>query len=273
MTEDAEPLRGRVVAAPESRQLEVFASLLERRGARVVRCPLLSIKDTDDEASVVAWLERLIDAPPALLVLYTGEGIERLAGFAERAGLRDRFVSALSQTQILTRGPKPKRALRELGLAPAFEADEPTTAGIVRAMERLPLDGRRVAVQLFGVDPPDALVSHCAARGIETDFVAPYRYATRAEDDEVVELIRSLARREIDAIAFTSAAQVERLRAVAADRGLESELADGLAATRIAAIGPIVAAALDASGVRVDVMPSDSFHLKPLVNALIESLA
>lgn len=272
MTKDAEPLRGRVVAVPESRQLEVFASLLERRGARVVRCPLLTIRDTDDATAVVAWLERTIEAPPALLVLYTGEGIERLAAFAERAGLRERFVAALGDTPSLTRGPKPKRALRELGVAATFEAAEPTTAGIVRAMEPLPLDGRRVGIQLFGPDAPEALVAHCAARAIDADFVAPYRYATRTEDDEVVELIRRLASREIDAIAFTSAAQVERLHAIAADRGLTPELAGGLAAARVAAVGPVVAAALDARGVRVDAVPDQSFHLKPLVNALIESL-
>lgn len=273
MTDDGEPLRGKVIAVPESRQLEVFASLLERRGAQVVRCPLVTIRDADDEGAVVAWLERTIEAPPALLVLYTGEGIERLVAFAARAGLEERFVSALAQTSTLTRGPKPKRALRALGITATIEAPEPTTAGIVRALASLPLDGRRIGVQLYAAEPPEALVEHCTARRIEPDFVAPYRYASEAEENEVVQLIERLARDAVDAIAFTSTVQVERLFAVAAKRGLETELGRGLASARVAAVGPIVADALAARGVRVDVVPDDSFHLKPLVNALIAAFA
>ncbi|HEX6994139.1 MAG TPA: uroporphyrinogen-III synthase [Gammaproteobacteria bacterium] len=273
MTDDGEPLRGKVIAVPESRQIEVLASLLERRGARVLRCPLVTILDADDERAVVAWLERMIDEPPELLVLYTGEGVERLAAFAARAGLDERFVATLRRTSTLTRGPKPKRALRALGISVTIEAPEPTTAGIVRALAPLPLDGRRIGVQLYAAEPLEALVEHCAARRIEADFVAPYRYAGEADEDDVVRLIERLASNAVDAIAFTSTVQVERLFAVAAARGLEAELGRGLAATRIAAVGPIVADALGARGVRVDAVPGDSFHLKPLVNALIAALA
>ena len=36
-----EPLAGRVIAVAETRELDVFAALLERRGARVLRYPLV----------------------------------------------------------------------------------------------------------------------------------------------------------------------------------------------------------------------------------------
>ena len=35
------PLTGRTVAVPEARELQVVAALLERRAARVLRCPLV----------------------------------------------------------------------------------------------------------------------------------------------------------------------------------------------------------------------------------------
>ena len=79
-------LTGKVVAVPEARQLDVLAGLLERRGARVLRCPLIGIADSPDEAAVVGWIERLVEQRADLVVFYTGEGVERLAGFAERAG-------------------------------------------------------------------------------------------------------------------------------------------------------------------------------------------
>jgi uroporphyrinogen-III synthase len=264
-------LRGRVVAVPETRHLEVLASLLEKRGATVLRCPLVAIKDSDDERSVVAWIERLTATPPDVLIFYTGEGVNRLAGFAERAGIGDRFAAAIRRTVSITRGPKPKRALASLGISPTHEAPEPTTAGILTALDALPLDGKRAAVQLFGEAPPPELSEYLARRHIDADFVAPYVYADEADDEHVVALIRRLDRGEIDAIAFTSKSQVERLRSVASERGLEPELARGLAATRVAAVGPVVAAELEAAGVSVDVVPTESFHMKPLVNALAAS--
>ena len=42
---ESQPLAGRTIAVPETRELEVFATLLERRGATVLRCPLVSIRD------------------------------------------------------------------------------------------------------------------------------------------------------------------------------------------------------------------------------------
>lgn len=271
MADNIDPLTGRVVAVPESRQLEVLASLLERRGAEVLRCPLVGIRDAEDERPVIAWLERTIETPPALLVFYTGEGIERLVGFAERHGFRDRFIAAAGAVPTLTRGPKPKRALRQLGIAATLEAPQPTTPGIVRALESLPLAGQRIGVQLYAAEPPEALVAHCRARRIDADFVAPYRYATQADEDEVAALIAKLADGAVHAIAFTSATQIERLFAVASKRGLDAALATGLANARVAAVGPIAAAALESRGIRVDAVPEQSFHMKPLVNALGES--
>src|SRR5690606_13451367 len=69
---DADALRGKTVAVPEARQLDVLAGLLERRGAAVLRCPLVAIRDAPDEAPIVAWLERQIASPPDYAVFYTG---------------------------------------------------------------------------------------------------------------------------------------------------------------------------------------------------------
>ncbi len=269
----AEPLAGRLVAVPEARQLDVLAALLERRGARVLRCPLVSIRDAEPAAPVLDWLARFAAAPHDLLILYTGEGVTRLAAFAERAGLRDRFVAALGGTRKLTRGPKPKRALRDLGHDADIEAAAPTTEGIVATLDSLELDGQRVGVQLYGEEPNRALLDYLRQRRAETDTVAPYTYASAADDEQAAALIARLASGEIDAIAFTSKAQLDRLHKLARERGLEDALRRGLAATRIAAVGPVVAAELEADGLRADVMPAENFHMKPLVNALAELFA
>ncbi|HEX7082153.1 MAG TPA: uroporphyrinogen-III synthase [Gammaproteobacteria bacterium] len=266
--DDSAPLAGRTVAVPEARHADVLASLLEKRGARIVRCPLVAIRDTDDEPAVAAWIERAIATPPSVLVLYTGEGVDRLTAFAERAGRKDAFVAALGQTRTLTRGPKPRRALNRLGIAPTVEAPEPTTAGILAALDRMEIDDGRVAVQLYGTEPNRALLDYLARRGLAADCVAPYTYASAADDDQVAELIGRMRRGEVDAIAFTSKSQLDRLRRLAGERGLVPDLEQALAATRVAAVGPVVAAELSAAGIRVDAVPTESFHMKPLADAL-----
>ena len=47
---DPEPLAGRCIAIAEGRELDVFAGLLTRRGARVLRYPLVRIVDAADPA-------------------------------------------------------------------------------------------------------------------------------------------------------------------------------------------------------------------------------
>ena len=52
-------LEGLRIVVPESRELDLFVSMLERQGAVPLRCPLVTILDLEDTASVEAWLRRL----------------------------------------------------------------------------------------------------------------------------------------------------------------------------------------------------------------------
>ena len=261
-----------VVALPETRQLNVLAELLERRGASVIRCPMVAILDTPDAVPVVSWIRRFVETPMDLLVIYTGEGIKRLLGFAEREGLTDDFVAALSATRKLARGPKPGRALRQLDLKPEIVASAPTTDGVIETLNTLALEGARVGVQLYGSDPNDVLMAYLASRSAKVDCVAPYVYASEVDDGEVTDLIERMSAGEIDAIAFTSKSQVERLKKLARRRGLEQALDTALAAMKVAAIGPVVAEELRGAGVRVDVMPETAYFMKPLVTELAKAL-
>lgn len=268
-TENSNSKRRALVALPETRQLDVLASMLERRGADVVRCPLIAIRDSEDEAAVVAWLRRLIAGEMDLLICYTGEGIRRLTGFAEAAGIKDKFVAALAKTPLLTRGPKPARTLREFGIKPEYPAVAPTTPGVIETLAGIELEGKTVGVQLYGTEPLPELMAVLEARGATADCVAPYVYASESDDAAVEGLIGQLERGEIDAIAFTSKAQVERLAAVAKRKISLERLRAALGPMVVAAVGPVVAAELEALGVEVDVVPESDFFMKPMVSKLL----
>jgi uroporphyrinogen-III synthase len=104
--------------------------------------------------------------------------------------------------------------------------------------------------------------------GASVLIVAPYVYADAAEDQAVLSLLQRLERGEIDAIAFTSTPQVERLFSIASSEAVTKALAN----TIVAAVGPVVADTLRKRGIEARVMPEDSFFLKPLTTVLEEAL-
>jgi len=266
------PLANRTIALPETRQLDVLADLLERRGATTVRCPLVAILDAPDPAPIEAWLKQFIEHPCDDFIILTGEGLRRLLGFAERMGIKDAFIAALTKVRKITRGPKPGRALHEIGLKPDLPAEQPTTEGVIATLTKQDLHNHKVAVQLYGTDPNKRLIEFLKNAGATPRPVAPYIYASKADDQRVLELIQQMAAGKIDAIAFTSTPQYRRLRDVAKGANKEDALVRGLQRVKVAAIGPIVAEELKQAGVRVDLMPADSFFMKPLVTEIVAAL-
>jgi len=265
------PLSGRRIALLETREAERLGGMLRAQGAEVIGCPMVAIVDPPDPAPVLAWLQRFVAAPPDTLVLLTGEGLYRLHGMAQRSGIDAAFVAALAQTRTVTRGPKPARALRTLGLQPQLRAEQPTSDGVISALSGTPLKGRRVGVQLYpGAD--SRLADFLTASSAAPDPVTPYEYAPHVADEAIAALIDRMAAGEIDAIAFTSASQVRRLFAVAQSKERAGALAQALHRTSLAAVGPVVSDELRRHGVDPAIVPRDAYFMKPLVSAMAAAL-
>jgi uroporphyrinogen-III synthase len=262
-------LDGLTILVPESRELDLFAAMIEAEGARALRCPLVQVADLEDTSEAEAWIERLIAAPFDYTVLLTGEGLRRLLAISGTQ--RGTFIKALEKSRLVTRGPKPVRALRELGLTPAMMAPIPTSQGVREILEQEKVERRSVGVQLYPGDGALPLVEALRQRGAVVFPVTPYRYATDTESGQVASVIRDLAAGKIGMIAFTSSPQIDRLFAVAREFGLERTLADGLARSSIAAVGPVTENALAAHGLKSAIHPEASFHLKPLVRAIADA--
>lgn len=254
------------ILVPESRELDLFARMLEEEGAVTLRCPMVQIAELDDTTEADAWIDQLIASPFDFTVLMTGDGLRKLVDLS--AGRRDDFIRALAKTRIVTRGPKPARALREIGLVPTLTASEPTSAGVVATLKAEMPEDRRIGVQLYPSDGPLPLVENLRALGAQVLPVTPYRYVAEADGEQVIHAIDDLTAGRIDLIAFTSSAQIERLFLVARQSGREPQLQEALARTPIAAVGPVMEDALKAKGLSSVVHPA-SFHLKPLVRAIM----
>jgi len=262
------------VALPETRELDRLAELLETEGARAWRCPLVAILDAPDPRPIDAWLDELIAGRLTDVVFLTGEGVRRLFAVAERGGRREEAVAALGRVRKITRGPKPARALKELGLGPDLAAAVPTSRGIMDELGSLDLRGRHVGVQLYGEEPSHELRAFLEARtGTAVPVVAPYVYAPASDAARVIELIGELTAGRVDAIAFTSAAQVDRLFGVAGESGLDAALERAWPQVKVAAIGPVAVETLRKRGVQATIVPERAYVMKRLVSAIVSALA
>ena len=266
-------LQGRVVALPETRELDRLAELLEAQGARTWRCPMVAILDAPDAGPVEAWLRELAAGRMDDVILLTGEGLRRLMTVAQRLGIAGDVVAALARARKITRGPKPARALKELSLPTDLPAAVPTSAGVMDELRVLDLRGRRVGLQLYGQEPNYPLRTFIESAGATVLPVAPYVYAAASDGDQVARLIDEIAAGRVDVIAFTSASQTDRLFEVARARGLEAALGRGFATLRVAAIGPVAVEALRRHGVEPTIVPEKAFVMKRLVAAIVAAVS
>lgn len=253
------------VLVPESRELDLFATMLEEEGATTLRCPLVRIIPLADTRDAEAWIGRCIAGSFDDLVLLTGEGLRHLVTIA--GARREAFLSAIRKIRKIVRGPKPARALRELSLPVDVNAPQPTSDGVLEVLGRDNLAGRRIAVQLY--PGSSGLVEALRARGAEVDPVTPYAYASDADTAQVRAAIDALTGGRVGLVAFTASPQIARLFAVAKEAGREDALRAALQNTPIAAIGPVVVDALHRHGLKAALTPDASFHMKPLIRAII----
>jgi uroporphyrinogen-III synthase len=266
----ADKLSGYRILILETREEAQFSRLLADQGADVLQCPMFTIHDAPDPAPVEAWIRRFIEKPCDDLVLMTGEGLRRLMKVARRTGLDADFVTALGKARKFARGPKPGRALREIGLEPQVTTEKPTSEGIAEMLSRLDLSGHRLGLQLYPDKDHTTLIGAIAAQGAEVDTVLPYVYDAKAADTNIVTAIEEMAAGKVDAIALTSSGQPRRLFEVAAAHGCEARL---LAKTPIASVGPVVADELKLHGLHADISPAnDAYFMKPLISAMAVAL-
>src|SRR5689334_24411024 len=269
----ADRLNGYRVLILETREEAQFSRLLSEQGADVLQCPMFAINDAPDPAPIEAWIRRAIERPFDDLVLMTGEGLRRLMKLVRRMDAEHDFIAALGKSRKFARGPKPGKALREIGLEPQMTTEKPTSEGIAEMLSRLALGGRRLGLQLYPDKDHSVLIGAIKAQGAEVDTVLPYAYDAQAADANILTAIEEMADGRVDAIALTNLGQIRRLIEVARTRGCEDRLRHGLQCTPIASVGPAVSDELKSHGLRTDIYPAeDAFFMRPLISAMAAAL-
>src|SRR5437899_1928140 len=163
----ADRLNGYRILILETREEAQFSRLLTEQGADVLQCPMFTIHDAPDPKPIETWIRRFIERPCDDLVLMTGEGLRRLMKVARRIDVEQDFVTALGKVRKFARGPKPGRALREIGLEPQMTTEKPTSEGIAEMLARVDLGGQPVGLQLYPEKNTSVRIGAIKAQGAE----------------------------------------------------------------------------------------------------------
>ncbi|HEY3866763.1 MAG TPA: uroporphyrinogen-III synthase [Actinocrinis sp.] len=250
-----QPLAGCVVALTADRRRDDLAAMLRRRGARVLEAPTLKLVPLEDDTELRAATTACIAAPPHYAVATTGRGwrgwISAAEGWNQAAQLHD----ALSRAVVVSRGPKATGAVRASGLREQFAAESELCSEVLEWLLARDIAGKRVAVQQYGTADPTIdcdLAAELRAAGAEVIAVPVYRWDPPADRAAVGKLIDAIVRRDLHAVAFTSAPGATALleAAAAGGEGMLDRLLDALRTDVAAAcVGPVCARPLEARDV------------------------
>jgi uroporphyrinogen-III synthase len=260
MQERKQGFGGARVLALESRRAREMAQLISNNGGLPVVAPTTQEVALGANAEVVNVTRELLDGRFQGILFLTGVGTRILAQEAEAVCPREEFVAALSRMAVVARGPKPVAALRELGVPVTLTVPEPNTwREILKALDEsaalVPLKGRRIMVQEYGVSNPE-LLAGLAERGAEAVAVRVYQWALPEDVGPIEAAVRMLMGREVKVTLFTSSVQLTHLLEIAERMKLRDEVIASLQQTVVGSIGPVTSEMLRRQGVQVTVEPS-----------------
>ncbi|MEV0715064.1 uroporphyrinogen-III synthase [Asanoa sp. NPDC050611] len=262
------PLLGFTVAVTAERRRDELTTMLERRGARVVLAPAITIIPLLDDAALHAATAACVAHVPDVVVATTGIGFRGWLEAAEGWGVGDALRGGLRAARVIARGAKPCGAIRAAGLSEHWSAPTESCAEILAALLAEGVAGRRIAVQLHG-GPQDDFTDALRSAGADVVEVPVYRWTAREDGEPLRRLVDQVVTGQVDAVTFTSAPAVTALLDAGGDRA--GAVLDAFGDRVLAAcVGPVTAAPLRDRG--VPALVPDRARLGALVKAVTDAL-
>jgi uroporphyrinogen-III synthase len=248
------------VLSLESRRGAEMAKLIASYAGEAVIAPSMREVPLESNTEAVAFGEKLFAGDFDVVIFLTGVGTRALARVVETIHPIEQYLAELCKVAVVARGPKPVAVLREWNVPIALTAPEPNTwREVLRALDEnvsaLPLKGKRVAVQEYGVSNGD-LLAGLSERGAQVTSVPVYEWALPEDVGPLRSAVAAIARNEIDAILFTTATQADHLLQIADEMKEEDALRRALLRMLVASIGPTTSERLREYGFSPDMEPT-----------------
>ena len=260
---DNRPLSGRRVLVTRAR--EQSAELVDRLldlGAEPVEAPTIRITPPDDYGPLDT---ACATAASFDWIVFTS--VNGADAFLQRLLAGPRDIRALGGVRLCAIGPATAGRLRRHGLKVDVMPAEHRAEAVFEALRQAGrLVGARVLLARADI-AREMLADALRAAGAVVTEATAYR-TVRADGWSGPELYALLRERPVDVVTFTSASTVRNFAEIL---GTESAAAL-LAATRVASIGPVTAAAATELGIETTIMPA-AYTIPALVDAIADHFA
>ena len=251
---DSAPLTGYRIAVTSARRAEELCALLSRQGAEVCSAAAINMIALPDDDELHSNTKALIADPPDILVAHTGIGFRGWVAAAEGWGLANQLLAGLSSARVVARGPKATGALRAAGLHEEWSPKSESSHEVLKYLLESGVSGKRVAIQLHGAadawDPFPEFVGGLRSAGAEVIPIRVYRWKSTPLGGEFDQLVTGIARRQFDAVSFTSAPAAAAVLERSRDLGIGDQLLEALRAdVHAMCVGPVTSQPVKRKGV------------------------
>lgn len=245
------------VLALESRRAREIAKLIENFGGVPIVAPSVREVALDSNQEAIAFARDLLAGKVDMVLFTTGVGVKTLVSAIESVCSREEFACRLNDVTVVARGPKPSTALRELGVRVSLTVPEPNTWRDLLVLldenkNSFPVDGRRVAVQEYGVTNPE-LSAGLEERGAVLTLVNVYQWALPEDVTPLQDAVDSIIRGDVQIVLVASSIQIRHLFEIAERMGKAKALHAALSQVVITSIGPLTSEELRSRGLAVDI--------------------
>lgn len=250
---------GMTIAAFESRMATEITRLIERYGGRPLVAPVLREIPLGDNLAAEEFGDRLMARQIDMLILLTGVGTTALLDLLKTRLPWPSIETALRNTSLVARGPKPVAVLKAVGLQATLTVPEPNTwVDLISALdEHCPVNGLRIAVQEYGVPNPD-LLQALEQRGADVFPVPIYKWALPEDLGPIRHALDEIIAGRTHVALITNAAQVDHVMQVLEQDGKVEPFRAALKKMVVASIGPTASESLRHHRWPVDFEPSHS---------------
>jgi uroporphyrinogen-III synthase len=251
---DSAPLTGYRIAVTSARRAEELCALLRRQGAEIFSAPAINMIALPDDDELQSNTESLVDNPPDILVAHTGIGFRGWVAAAEGWGLASQLIESLSSGRVISRGPKATGALRAAGLREEWSPESESSQEVLEYLLESGVSGKRIAIQLHGAadgwDPFPEFLSGLRSAGAEVVPIRVYRWKPTPLGGEFDQLVTGIARRQFDAVSFTSAPAAAAVLERSRELDIEEQVLEALrTAVHAMCVGPVTSRPLIRRGI------------------------
>ncbi|MFN2426624.1 MAG: uroporphyrinogen decarboxylase [Candidatus Binatia bacterium] len=248
------------VVSFESRMASDAARLVQGAGGVAISAPSMKEVPLESNEAAFAFARSLLAGDIDVVLFLTGVGTRTLFAAWQTRFEIPALLEALARTTVVARGPKPVKALRDLGVPITITVPEPNTwrellLTLDEAAESVELQGARVAIQEYGVANAP-LVRELEARGAIVTAVPVYRWELPDDVRPLEDAIRQVLARTVDVLLFTSSNQVYNLLEVVRRLGVEDAFRTAVREVVIGSVGPLCTDTLVEHDFGVDFEPS-----------------